>query len=68
MATQSEILKILRKYKLNRLTTRDIQKKLKSNTQITNQLRQLRYYGFVKFKLIKIKTSKTHKEGHVYWV
>ena len=67
MATQSEILKLLRKYKPNRLTPGDIRLKLKSGS-ITNQLKQLRQFRFVKFKLVKMKHTKTHKEGYVYWV
>lgn len=68
MPTQSEIVKLLRKYKPNKLTTGEIKLRLKSNSQITCQLRQLRHFGLVKFKLVKIKTSKTNKEGFVYWV
>jgi len=64
MATQSEILQLLKRCKPNKLTAKDIRLRLKTH-QVARQLLQLRHFGFVKFE--KIKINKKGNDILVYW-
>lgn len=68
MVFQKEIVQLLKRYRPNRLSTKDIKKKLKIKGSITNQLKQLRKFRVIKFKKEKLKRYKTRRTGFVYWV